>query len=62
MVLWNLLDGWPSRSRLLLGPSKSMWSGTPDTNPRQHRSSKRTTLSNTRPEGQTSEGGSKDQL
>jgi hypothetical protein len=35
MVLWNLLDGWPSHSRPLLGPSKSMRGGTPDTNPRR---------------------------
>jgi hypothetical protein len=35
MVLWNLLDGGPSHSGPLLGPSKSMRAGTPGTNPRQ---------------------------
>jgi hypothetical protein len=35
MVLWNLLDGGPSHNRLLLGPSESMWGGTPGTNPHQ---------------------------
>jgi hypothetical protein len=35
MVLWNLLDGGPSHSGPLFGPSKSMRGGTPGTNPRQ---------------------------
>jgi hypothetical protein len=35
MVIWNLLDGEPSHSRPLLVPFKSMWGGTPGTNPRQ---------------------------
>jgi hypothetical protein len=35
MVLWNLLDGGPSHSRPLLGPSVSLWGGTLDTNPHQ---------------------------
>jgi hypothetical protein len=35
MLLWSLLDGGPSHSRLLLGPSESMRGGTPGTNARQ---------------------------
>jgi hypothetical protein len=35
MVLWNLLDGGPSHSGSLLGPSESMRGGTPGTNPHQ---------------------------
>jgi hypothetical protein len=35
MVLWNLLDGGPSHSGLLLGPTDCMQGGTPGTNPRQ---------------------------
>jgi hypothetical protein len=35
MVLWNLLDGGPSRSRPLIGPSESIWVGTLGTNSRQ---------------------------
>jgi hypothetical protein len=35
MVLWNLLDGGPSCSGPLLGPSKSMRGGTSGTNPHQ---------------------------
>jgi hypothetical protein len=35
MVLWNLLDGGPSHSGPLIGPSKSMRAGTPGTNPHQ---------------------------
>jgi hypothetical protein len=33
MVLWNLSDGGPSHSGLLLGPSKFMRGGTLGTNP-----------------------------
>jgi hypothetical protein len=33
MVLWNLLDGGPSHSGPLLGPSEFMQGGTPGTNP-----------------------------
>jgi hypothetical protein len=39
MVLWNLMDGGPSRSRPLLVPSESMWAGILGTNPRQQPSS-----------------------
>jgi hypothetical protein len=35
MVLWNLLDGGPSNSGPLLGPSESMQGGTLGTNTRQ---------------------------
>jgi hypothetical protein len=35
MVLWNLLDGGPSHSGSLLGPSESMRGGTLSTNPHQ---------------------------
>jgi hypothetical protein len=35
MILWNLLDGGPSHSGPLLGPSMSMRVGTPVTNPCQ---------------------------
>jgi hypothetical protein len=35
MVLWNLLDGGPSHSAPLFGPSESMRGGTSGTNPRQ---------------------------
>jgi hypothetical protein len=35
MVFWNLLNGGPSHSGPLLGPSESVRGGTPDTNPRQ---------------------------
>jgi hypothetical protein len=34
MVLWNILDGGPSHSGFLLGPSESIWGDTPGTNPR----------------------------
>jgi hypothetical protein len=34
MVLWNLLDGGPSHSGPLIGPSESMQCGTLGTNPR----------------------------
>jgi hypothetical protein len=36
VVLWNLLNGVPSHSAPLLGPSESMRGGTPGTNPRHH--------------------------
>jgi hypothetical protein len=39
MMLWNLLDGKPSHSGPLLGPSESMRVGTPGTNPHQQPSS-----------------------
>jgi hypothetical protein len=35
MVLWNHLEGGPSRSGPLLGPSESIRGGTPCTNPCQ---------------------------
>jgi hypothetical protein len=35
VVLWNLLDGGPSHSGPLLGPSESMRGGTQGTNPHQ---------------------------
>jgi hypothetical protein len=35
MVLWNLLDGGPSHSGPIHGPSESMRGGTPGTNPCQ---------------------------
>jgi hypothetical protein len=35
MVFWNLLDGGPNCSGLLIGPSESLRDGTPGTNPRQ---------------------------
>jgi hypothetical protein len=35
MVLWNLLDGEPSHSEPLIGPSESMRGSTPGTNPHQ---------------------------
>jgi hypothetical protein len=35
MVFWNLLNGGPSRTGLLLGPSESPRGGTLATNPRQ---------------------------
>jgi hypothetical protein len=35
VVLWNVLDGGPSHSGPLLGPSESMRGGTLGTNPRQ---------------------------
>ncbi len=42
MVLWNLLDGGPSHSGPLHGPSESMRGGTPGTNP--HHNSKGVTF------------------
>jgi hypothetical protein len=39
MVLWNLLDGGPSRSGPLLGPFEFLQGGTPGINPRQQPSS-----------------------
>jgi hypothetical protein len=36
MVLWNVLDGGPSCSEPLLGPSESMRDDTPGTKPRQY--------------------------
>jgi hypothetical protein len=39
MVLLNLLDGGPSRSGPLLGPSESMWGGILGINPRHLSSS-----------------------
>jgi hypothetical protein len=35
MAIWNLLDGGPSHSGPLLGPSESMRVGTLGTNPHQ---------------------------
>jgi hypothetical protein len=35
MALWNLPDGGLSHIRPLLGPSESIWGGTPSTNPHQ---------------------------